>query len=324
MNVIGLQGFSPSTQNQYKRTLDWWADHLDREERDAASVDHACLIRFLQWLRLRPGVRGAATSSEASLKARVSALSSFYKYLRRIKKVDSNPVELLGPIRAESPLPKFMTQDQTMTMLGSIDLDVTRDPIRNQALFEVLYATGCRRGEVSAMNRDDFHFPEGHQPYVIVLKAKGKQQRITYLSAEAVQALRAHWQDADQRFPEKKIEAAFVGRFGDRLGGHSIYNVAKSISLKVLGKAVPPHQWRHSFATHLLNNGSDLETIRQLMGHKKLTTTQVYLHVATERLEAQYQAHHPRSGKKFEKRPKLPDPPKPENDSGAQWGGRKI
>lgn len=291
LGALRVQGYSLNTVRNYSLSLETYIKHLESNGYEFGTVDHGCLLRFLQALRM--GGRG-----EATLQTYKSAVSSWYEWLIRIGKIDRNPIDMLAPIKVPEVDPRPLAVEDTEKILDSLDNLNWRNLERNRAILEIFYASGLRLNELRRLNLADLMMT-AKDPHVVVRQGKGKKDGIGMLTPAAVAAIKA-WLPKRAKILRKwerpNEQALFISRIGGRLGQWRIWDMIVDVGKKILGKRITTHQLRHSFCTDLLNNGADLESIRKLARHKKLTTTQKYLNVSTEHLREQY-AKHPRMQK---------------------------
>ncbi|MBC8063776.1 MAG: tyrosine recombinase XerC [Chlorobia bacterium] len=219
---------------------------------------------------------------------KLSTLRTFVKYLKRIGKLDSDPTESLeAPIRRR-PLPKALNKSQTTDLLDQED--ASPDASRDRAILELLYGAGLRVSEVAGSNLPDLDLREG----TIRVLGKGNKERIAFFGNTCKSALRDYiGGDRTQALEGNPI---FTAKSGGRLTTGAIRRIVKRWAASSgLPSEVSPHTLRHSFATHLLDNGADLKTVQQLLGHESLATTQIYTHVSIERLKEAVDKAHPKS-----------------------------
>lgn len=261
-------------------------DHIAGEGRTWQDVDHGCLLRWLQKIRLR-GVK------ESRLIHSKTAVSQLYRWLIRVDRAERNPIEKLAPIRPPETLPKPIEPKKTAKILDNVTQIEWEFPERNRAILELLYATGARRNEIAQLDLGDLRL-DADPPHVLIRCGKGKRERLAMLTPPAVEAIKAY---LPYRMKGVRVQydgpALFVGRAGRRLLGRGVYHAVKDSAREIIGQHMTPHQWRHSFATDMLNRGVDLRSLQEMLGHKSLQTTQRYLGVSLERLKDQYK-HHPR------------------------------
>jgi len=222
---------------------------------------------------------------------RLACLRSLFRYCVREELTTSNLAQALRTPRTGRKLPGLLSPEQVATLL---DAPPANEPagIRDRAILETMYSAGLRVAELVGLNIPDW---ERDSDTLRVL-GKGRRERIAPLGKFAVHAL-THWLDV--RKPDKtsdSSQALFLNRFGRRLTTRSIGRMLeKYLAQTGLNQQITPHTLRHSFATHLLDGGADLRSVQEMLGHKSLTTTQIYTHVSTRRLHETYDAAHPHS-----------------------------
>lgn len=241
--------------------------------------------------------------SPATTARKIATLRSFYKWLLRQNLVASNPMILIRTPKQVKRLPKAITVEQVDKLLSMPD---NRDTLgaRDRAILETLYSTGVRVSELVELNRFDLEL-DGQ---TLRIRGKGKRERIVPLGSHAMAAIRHYLTvlDPDPRFSEKvagalpdaSVVAAplFINKNGGRLSSRSVRRkLDKYLAMADLDSTISPHTLRHSFATHLLDNGADLRSVQELLGHQSLSTTQVYTHLSAMRLKDSYREAHPRA-----------------------------
>ena len=231
-----------------------------------------------------------ADYSRATVARKLATLRSFYKFLARSGEVAHNPVKLIRTPRQERRLPKFLQPGEVERLLAATkgnDLLALRDA----AILEVLYSTGMRVSELVAMDLEHVD-PIGE---VVRVRGKGKRERLAPLGSYALRALERYLAARADAGPVEK-KAVFVNRHGRRLSTRSVRRkLAKYLAIAGLDPKVSPHTLRHSFATHMLERGADLRAVQELLGHRSLSTTQIYTHVTAGRLKEIYESAHPRA-----------------------------
>jgi integrase/recombinase XerC len=231
-----------------------------------------------------------ADYSRATVARKIATLRSFYKFLARAGEVDRNPVKVIRTPRQEKRLPKFLTPADIERLLGAPKGDDLLS-LRDAAMFEVLYSTGMRVSELVGINLEDFD-PIGE---VARVRGKGRRERLAPLGSYAMTALNKYLA-ARAGAEVRDTEAVFVNRHGQRLNVRSVRRkLAKYLAQAGLDPHVSPHTLRHSFATHMLERGADLRAVQELLGHRSLSSTQIYTHVTAGRLKEIYEAAHPRA-----------------------------
>ncbi|MDN5346670.1 MAG: integrase/recombinase XerC [Clostridia bacterium] len=291
--ILYLQGeknVAGSTLRAYRADLEQFA--LFVEERLGAGagpdeVDHLTVRRYLGWLHLLGRQR-------SSINRKIAALRSFYHYLLREGKARVNPLALISALKQRRKLPDFLPYAELVTLLEAPDQ--TPLGLRDRALWEVLYASGMRVGELVALNLEDVELETGYAR----VYGKGRRERLVPLGKTAIAALKDYLERGRPflagRTPSLKGQPLFVNYRGGRLTARGVRERLQHY-LKLVGgkKNISPHTLRHCFATHLLERGADLRVVQELLGHARLSTTQIYTHVSQRRLREIYKKAHPRA-----------------------------
>lgn len=285
------QRASPETVRNYAsdlRQLDRFlvSSRLASSPVDPASLSADAVRAYLEWLD-RKGEK------HASLARKLAAIRSFYRYLSRRGLANRNPVEALRTPKQARSLPRVLTKDDADALMA-FPAGETAGSLRDRALLETLYSTGARVSELVSLNVGDVHGSEG----LLRLRGKGRKERIVpigELALEAIKRYRASLATSPQTGGHTC--PLFYNLRGGRLTSRSVARIVARYSSRLSGGPVSPHTLRHSFATHLLDEGADLRAIQEMLGHASLSTTQRYTHVATDQLLAVYDRAHPRSGR---------------------------
>ncbi|WP_164669004.1 tyrosine recombinase XerC [Virgibacillus doumboii] len=236
--------------------------------------------------------------SRRSVSRKISSLRSFYKFLERDNQVSGNPFIQVKLPKADKPIPGFLYMEELEKLFEVNDLS---DPIgqRNQAIIETLYATGIRVSECQGMVLDDIDFTIG----TMFIKGKGRKERYIPFGRFAELALETYINDGRKILLEKaktQANSVFLNARGNPLTTRGLRLVLEKIVEKAaLTVHVHPHKLRHTFATHMLNEGADLRTVQELLGHENLSSTQIYTHVTKDRLRNVYMNSHPRANDKY-------------------------
>jgi integrase/recombinase XerC len=249
---------------------------------DPSAVDSIRLRRYSAWLT----GRGYASSTVAR---RLASLRSFFRFLRREGLVASDPSAGLRNPKQARRLPRLLRVDEVIRLLEGVPVD-TAPGIRDRAMLETLYGGGLRVGELVALNVEDIDDDQG----LLRVRGKGRRERLAPIGAMAVDWLK-RWMPL--RHPKAAREpAVFLNQRGSRLTARSVGRLLEGHLLRAgLVDAASPHTLRHSFATHLLDRGADLRSVQELLGHRNLTTTQIYTHVTQDRILDIYHEAHPRA-----------------------------
>lgn len=233
--------------------------------------------------------------ARTTIARRLACLRSFFKFTTREGITTSNPAQALRTPRTGRKLPHFLTTEQIALLL---EAPVANEPIglRDRAILETLYSAGLRVAELVGLNISDWD----RGANILRVFGKGKKERIAPVGSYAAKAL-DRWLDVrsvDPQAPAEEHDALFLNRFGRRLTTRSIGRMLeKYLQDTGLESITSPHTLRHSFATHLLDGGADLRAVQELLGHKSLTTTQIYTHVSTRRMRETYEHAHPHSNR---------------------------
>ncbi len=276
---------SPHTLRSYEHDLALFDSYLKTIRGDGADPVHADARRlraYAAWL----SSRGYAASTIAR---RLASLRSFYKYQRRQGVVAADPAGGLRNPKQPKRLPKLLAVDELVRFLDALPTTTARG-VRDRAMFETLYGGGLRVSELVGLNLDDLEFDRE----LLRIRGKGRRERLCPVGPMALLWLR-HW--LPLRRPARPEEpAVFLNRFGKRLTARSVGRLLENqLTSQGLHLSASPHTLRHSFATHLLDRGADLRSVQELLGHRRLTTTQIYTHVTRERLIEAYKDAHPRA-----------------------------
>jgi integrase/recombinase XerC len=234
--------------------------------------------------------------SAATMARKIATLRSFYRWMDKVSLVASNPMLLIRTPRQAKRLPKAIDVEQVEKLLAapdSTDLLGARD----RAILETLYSTGIRVSELVGINRGDID----DSSEALIVRGKGRRERIVPLGSHALAALRHYTGMLDNAAGSNGIRndpdsPLFINKHGTRLSTRSVRRkVSKYLVTAGLDPDISPHTLRHSFATHLLDNGADLRSVQELLGHQSLSTTQVYTHLSTQRMRTAYNEAHPRA-----------------------------
>lgn len=252
-------------------------------------------------IRAYLGFLGEQSYSPATMARKIATLRSFYKWGNRHGYTKTNPMTLIRTPRQSKRLPKAITIEQIERLLAAPnDADVLGR--RDRAMLETLYSTGIRVSELVGLNHDNLDF-ENEAMHV---RGKGRKERIVPLGSHALTAIRRYIElmSTDAKFSpiwgarltSNPTLPLFLNKHGKRLSSRSVRRkLDKYLRAVGLDPTISPHTLRHSFATHLLDNGADLRSVQELLGHQSLSTTQVYTHLSTSRVEEAYKDAHPRA-----------------------------
>jgi integrase/recombinase XerC len=231
--------------------------------------------------------------AKATIARKLATLRSFYKYMVKTNRCSANPLTAIRTPKQDKKLPRFLEYEEVKRLLETPPTDSWLGA-RDRAILETLYSTGVRVSELVSLNMDDIDFLSE----VIHIRGKGKKERITPISSSALQAIQHYMEFRTKRAQNNghfDSKVLFVNKHGHRLSTRSVRRkMDKYLRVAGLDPAISPHTLRHSFATHMLNNGADLRSVQELLGHQSLSTTQVYTHLTTKKLKDVYESAHPR------------------------------
>ncbi len=287
MNYLSTErGLAMNTLESYGRDLRQYYEYLQSSGKDSVEkATRATVVAYLLFLQKQ----GKAT---ATIARRLAALRSFYQFLLREKYVDKDPTANLESPKLEKRLPKVLTIKEVETLLKQPNPS-TAAGLRDKAMLELLYATGIRVSELISLNMDDISLDMGY----IRCLGKGSKERIVPVGSVAVKCVADYLNSGRGRLvPDRDEQALFVNHHGKRLTRQGFWKIVKRYANDArISKEITPHTLRHSFATHLLENGADLRSVQEMLGHADISTTQIYTHITKGRLKEVYARTHPRA-----------------------------
>lgn len=261
------------------------------EEKSCEEVNFTNIKEYLHYIQ-------KFNFKKTTISRKIASLRTFYKFLYRERKVDSNPAMSLTLPKKPKSLPKFLTPDEVEKILSNVKID-TPAGYRNRAILELLWATGMRVSELSGLNFGDLNLENNE----IRVFGKGAKERIILVSDRAKNYLQRYIDTArvlvakGYRLEEPtESTPVFINNTGYRLQTKTIRNVINETVQNIeLPKKVTPHVFRHSFATHLIENGADLRVVQELLGHASISNTQIYTHISLQHMKEVYDETHPRA-----------------------------
>jgi integrase/recombinase XerD len=266
-------GLSRNTIASYRMDLEQLSQFL--KESSLLAVGEKDLFAFLA------SRKGRASSAAR----RVSTLKRFYQYCVRERRIGADPTLKLDPPKRTPRFPKVLSEADVEALLGAPDT-ATPLGLRDRAMLETLYATGLRVSELVALKTFEVNLDAG----VVRVVGKGNKERLVPLGEEA-----SHWISAYTQQRRSSSAALFITSRGGGMTRQAFWHLIRRYGARAIpGKKLSPHVLRHAFATHLINHGADLRVVQLLLGHADISTTQIYTHVARERLKALHAKHHPR------------------------------
>ena len=274
------KNFSANTVKSYRADLQEFTDYLSKRKQNTLEAFTSPVIRsFLASL--------PQDYARNTVLRKIAALRSLAAFLLRQGKLARNPFKLLPAPKREKLLPKFLTLPETDRLINTAGN--THFAARDKALFELMYSSGLRRSEVTGLKIRDVDFFNG----VVRVLGKGNKERLVPVTDEALYAIKYYLSTRPNPQPQ---DALFLNAHGKPLTGDGLAFIFKNTAIAAhLARKVTPHSLRHSFATHLLNNGCDLRSLQEMLGHKTLAATKVYTHVSLDKLKSVYQHAHPKN-----------------------------
>lgn len=286
LRVIRVErGLSANTITAYRQDLTTFSKFLDKQKRDLGSVDHLLVLRFLNQLR----TAGRANTSIARM---VTTLRKCFVYLKKEGVVAHDPMQTIKPPKKAQHLPAVLTINEVDDLLAVPDVEKPLG-IRNKAMLELMYATGLRVSELVHLKLTDLHLDLA----MLQTIGKGDKERIIPVGEVAIDWLKTYLRDSRPKLLKgQQSEAVFLNDHGRPISRQGVWLLIKNL-VKAAGiqKDVSPHTLRHSFATHILENGADLRIVQELLGHSDISTTQIYTHISKKRLTEVYDQFHPRA-----------------------------
>ena len=286
-NYLSVEkGLSNNTLNAYGRDLATYATYLRESEKidNPADISQLILLNYLTYLKNN----GLSPRSRARV---LSALRSFHRFLLRENYTEHDPSAQVESPRSLASLPKLLSQKDVERLLQAPTGD-SPIAVRDRAMLEVLYATGMRVSELVGLCLGDLKLDIG----CLNAFGKGSKQRLIPLGEVAIEILKEYLQNSRSKLlKDLSSEEVFLNVRGKKLSRQGFWKNLQAYALKAeIKQKVYPHMLRHSFATHLLENGADLRSVQTLLGHADISTTQIYTHVIQERLQKIHQQYHPR------------------------------
>jgi integrase/recombinase XerC len=287
------RNMSPLTLQAYSKDWQIFLDYLEQIEKmqpetvELGSLTAVLVRRYLYFMSHKGLAR-------ATINRRLAAMKSFSKYAAQQEWLEKNPLTEVSLIKQQRKLPRYLDVDEMIQVLEAPDI-TTEGGSRDKAIMEVLYGSGLRIGELVGLKLTDINFSGGW----LRVMGKGSRERVVPLSSQANAALQKYLiksRDNRQGHQDQAQGAVFLNLKGGRLTDRAVRDIVHKYCQKAGTRQVlSPHGFRHSFATHLLDNGADLRVVQELLGHQKISSTQVYTHVSKAKLSRVYHLAHPRA-----------------------------
>lgn len=279
-----IKNYSDNTIRNYEIDLDEYKVFLDHKQITNYQVDQKIIRQYIEYLNKQK-------YETTTISRRISALKSFYKFLYKKNYINSNPMTLIKNPKKEKKLPKFLYINEIEELLKKTDNTV--QGIRDHLIIELLYSTGIRVSELVNIKIKDINFINK----TIKIKGKGSKERIVLYGKICANIINDYLNKSRNNIKNSSNnEYLILNLKGNKLTDRSVRNIINKYMQKTsIQKQISPHTLRHTFATHLLDNGADLKAVQELLGHSDLGTTQIYTHISNERLRDVYLKTHPRS-----------------------------
>ncbi len=281
------RGLAANTIKSYEYDILQYIDFIKKAElSDKSEIDRYFILTFLNELK-------EADKSSNSINRMVSTLRKFHQYLKQEKLFETDPMEYVETPKKGKQLPTVLSTSEIERLLDVPDI-ATHLGMRDRAILEVMYATGLRVSEVANLVLDDLHLAMEF----IQTKGKGGKERIIPVGEIAIEWLENYLYDSRPYLEDEKNKNTYVflNYKGNSLSRQGLWkNIKQMVVDAGITKSVSPHTLRHSFATHLLENGANLRIVQELLGHSDISTTQIYTHVSKQRLSEVYDQYHPRA-----------------------------
>ena len=276
-------GLAKNTLESYRLDLTSFSLWLTKQNKQLLTVDQADIQQYL-------AVK-FPQSKARSISRLIASLRRFYRYLMRDNKISLDPTIQIQSPKLPRSLPKSPNEDEVLALLDAPNLNESTG-LRDRAMLELLYACGLRVSELVGVKVTEVSLSDG----VVRVTGKGSKTRLVPMGEEAVDWISRYLSEARQDILQKRLcDALFVTNRGDAMTRQAFWYLIKRYALLAgINKPMSPHVLRHAFATHLLNHGADLRVVQMLLGHADISTTQIYTHVARERLKQLHSMHHPR------------------------------
>ena len=301
VSIKGFQSFLKLEKSLSKNSVVAYTEDIERFVKFLADkkydispekIEHVHMVEFIEWLNKLD--RSATTQSRV-----ISGIRAFYKYLMLENLVSKNPTELIETPRIGRKLPDVLNPDDIDNLLKAIDLSTPKG-YRDRTMLETMYSCGLRVSELVNLKISDLFFDTG---FVRVI-GKGDKQRLVLIGREAIKFITIYKNEIRIHTPVKQgfEDFLFLNNRGKKLTTVMVFLIIQKLAVKIgMKKHVSPHTFRHSFATHLVENGADLRAVQEMLGHESITTTEIYTHLDRKYLHDTLEKFHPRSVKKIVK-----------------------
>lgn len=281
------KGLAQNTIISYKQELEKLKKYLKKKEINHLSLSEQQCINFLK----SEAYKGQSPSTQSHL---ISVLRGFYTYLVSEDLMDFNPISNISLPKKWKTLPKYMTMDEINNLLNIPDLKKPLG-IRDKAMLELMYATGLRISELINLKQENLYIEENFLRVI----GKGNKERVIPFGEEAKKSIQNYFNESRSFLLKKKMsDFVFINRQGNKLSRQGLWKIIKGYGKKIgIEAKMTPHVLRHSFATHMVEKGADLRSVQIMLGHSSISTTEIYTHVARDKVKKVYDKYHPRDKK---------------------------
>lgn len=281
------KNYSDLTVNGYLKDLDLFLEYLNENNiKKYDSVEYQDIRLYINYLY-------ELKYSNKTISRHISALRSFFKYLKVNKLIKNNPMLLISNPKLEKRLPKYLNYEETEKLLNAFDNN-NYIGLRNSLILEMLYSTGMRVSEITNIKLKDVSTLNKS----IKITGKGNKERVVYFGSKCLNLLNLYLKNSYSKLNINNSEYLLLSKTGKKINDREIRTIIDNAT-KIAGikMKVSPHVLRHTFATHMLNEGADLRSVQELLGHENLSTTQIYTHLTNEKIRNTYLSAHPRARK---------------------------
>lgn len=282
------KNLSTNSITSYKADLNRYINFLFNIEsiKNLNSIRQIHIRNFIRYLNDQ-------NLSSSSINRSFSSIRSYHKFLSGEEKISHNPTQLLEPPKQSKKLPKVLSVQEVNEIINSVNLESSMG-YRDMAILETLYSAGLRVSELCALEMNNILFDSS----MLRILGKGNKERYVPLGSKAIKLIDDYYKYVRSKLVDKKHSDGnvFLSKNGKQLTRMTIFNIMKKWTLiSGINKAISPHTFRHSFATHLLEGGADLRAVQEMLGHSDISTTQIYTHLDNEYLKEVHQTFHPRA-----------------------------
>jgi len=283
--IKNVRKYSDHTIINYELDIKLFEEFLKIKKIDYKNIEYKVVLEFINFLK--------DEHKSSSINRILSSLRTYYNYLIRNNYIKHNPFKIVNGLKKEKKLPEYFKYNEYVDLVNSIDTTTTLG-IRNKCIFELLLCTGCRVNELINIKLSDIDINLRE----IKVLGKGNKERVVYLGSYAIDSLNSYLNIRKDILKNKNNNYLFLNHLGNKLTTRGIREIIDNILKKVSSNLkITPHTFRHSFATMLLNEGCDLKSVQELLGHVSLSTTSIYTHISNEELKRVYLKTNPRQMK---------------------------